>query len=108
MRPLGGAVLFVLVLAGGGANAADLTLTDTHLQFHLQGAEARSPVAWGALFLRRADRFMVGADTWVPSRWASLAAVETETRAWLGQLPRDAAERIASDNAERLAAGGAP
>ncbi len=64
--------------------------------------------AWRALFLRHADRFMVGTDTWVPSRWASLAAVETETRAWLAQLPRDAAERIASDNAERLAADGPP
>jgi predicted TIM-barrel fold metal-dependent hydrolase len=62
--------------------------------------------AWRALFLRHPDRFMVGTDTWVPSRWADLPEVQQWTRAWLGQLPPDVARRIASGNAERLAAGG--
>ena len=60
--------------------------------------------AWQSLFLRHADRFMVGTDTWIPSRWADLADVQRGTRAWLRQLPADVAERIASGNAERLAA----
>jgi hypothetical protein len=62
--------------------------------------------AWRALFLRHPERFMVGTDTWVPSRWPQVPAVQDETRAWLRQLPPDVARRIASANAERLAAGG--
>jgi amidohydrolase family protein len=61
--------------------------------------------AWKALFLRHPDRFMVGTDTWVPSRWADLPEVQRWYRAWLAQLPPDVARRIASGNAERLAAG---
>ena len=61
--------------------------------------------AWRALFLRYPDRFMVGTDTWIPSRWAELQGVQEATRAWLRQLPHDVAARIASGNAERLAAG---
>ncbi len=63
--------------------------------------------AWRALFVRRPDRFMVGTDTWVPSRWESLVATAAETRAWLGQLPPEIARRLASENADRLA-GPAP
>jgi hypothetical protein len=62
--------------------------------------------AWRALFLRHPDRFMVGTDTWIPSRWAELPAVDAWTRGWLGQLPPEVAGRLASGNAERLAAGG--
>jgi hypothetical protein len=61
--------------------------------------------AWRALFLRHPDRFMVGTDTWVPSRWPELPAVQDAARAWLRQLPPDVARRLASTNAERLAAG---
>jgi Amidohydrolase len=57
---------------------------------------------WRAVFLRHPDRFLVGTDTWVTSRWHSLADGMRQTRAWLGQLPRDAAEKIAYKNAERL------
>jgi hypothetical protein len=59
--------------------------------------------AWRALFLRHPDRFLVGADTWVPSRFGALVATEAETRAWLAELPPDVARRLASENAERLA-----
>ena len=58
--------------------------------------------AWRALFLRHPDRFMVGTDTWVTSRWADLPASTAAVRAWLNQLPRDVAEKIAFQNAERL------
>ncbi len=57
---------------------------------------------WRALFVRHSDRFMVGTDTWVTSRWASLEDGMRDIRRWLGQLPPDAAERIAYRNAERL------
>lgn len=61
---------------------------------------------WRAMFLGHPDRFMVGTDTWVPSRWGDLPGVQVFTRTWLRQLPADVAARIASGNAERLARGG--
>jgi len=58
--------------------------------------------AWRAVFLRHPERFMVGTDTWVVSRWGTLAEGMREIRGWLGQLPREVAEQIAYRNAERL------
>jgi len=60
---------------------------------------------WRALFLRHPGRFMVGTDTWTPSRWGDVAAANDAVRVWLRQLPPDVAGRIASENAEHLAAG---
>ena len=62
--------------------------------------------AWRDLFLRYPERFMVGTDTWVPSRWAGYVGVQTDTRAWLRQLPPDVARRLATENAESLARRG--
>jgi hypothetical protein len=59
--------------------------------------------AWRDLFLRHPDRFMVGTDTWIPSRWAGYVDVQTDTRVWLRQLPADVARRLAIENAESLA-----
>jgi hypothetical protein len=58
--------------------------------------------AWGAVFVRHPDRFMVGTDTWVTSRWESLHDGMRAVQRWLAQLPRDVAERIAYQNGERL------
>jgi hypothetical protein len=58
---------------------------------------------WRDLFLRHPDRFMVGTDTWIPSRWAGYVDVQTDTRVWLRQLPADVARRLATENAESLA-----
>ncbi len=58
--------------------------------------------AWRALFLRHPDRFMVGTDTWVTSRWGALPGSVDEARRYLGQLPPDIAEALAWKNAERL------
>jgi hypothetical protein len=60
---------------------------------------------WQAVFLRHPDRFMVGTDTWVTSRWETLVEGMQTIRSWLGQLPRQVAEHIAYRNAERLFAG---
>ena len=49
---------------------------------------------------------MVGSDTWVTSRWDRLPEIHAGIRAWLSQLPRAVAERLAFKNAARLA--GAP
>lgn len=58
--------------------------------------------AWRELFLAHPDRFLVGTDTWVVSRWHEIEAIHRETRGWLLQLPREVAERIASGNGDRL------
>ena len=57
---------------------------------------------WRAVFLRHPERFMVGTDTWVTSRWETLVEGMQAIRRWLGQLPREVAEQIAHRNAERL------
>jgi Amidohydrolase len=60
---------------------------------------------WRAVFLRHPDRFMVGTDTWVTSRWETLVEGLQAIRGWLRELPREVAEQIASGNAERLFTG---
>jgi len=57
---------------------------------------------WKELFLKHADRFMVGTDTWVTSQWDRLPSVQGDHQQWLAQLPRDVAEKIAFRNAARL------
>lgn len=57
---------------------------------------------WRALFLRHPDRFLVGTDTWMTSRWASLPEGMREVRGWLAQLPPEVAEQIAYRNGDRL------
>ena len=57
---------------------------------------------WKDLFLRHPDRFMVGTDTWVTSQWDRFAQVQAGLRGWLGQLPREVAEKIAYRNAQKL------
>ena len=58
--------------------------------------------AWRAVFVKYPDRFMVGTDTWVTSRWETLREGMQAIQDWLAQLPRDVAEQIASKNGERL------
>jgi hypothetical protein len=57
---------------------------------------------WRELFAQHSDRFLIGSDTWIGSRWAFYDALMNEYRAWLVQLPDDQAKRIASGNAEKL------
>lgn len=57
---------------------------------------------WRALFERYPDRFLLGSDTWVPERWASYGEIMAGYRAWLAQLPPDAARQIAHGNARAL------
>jgi hypothetical protein len=58
--------------------------------------------AWRALLIRHADRFMLGSDTWTPSRWEQVVDMAAEARRFLQQLPPDVADKIASKNIERL------
>jgi hypothetical protein len=65
------------------------------------GDGALSP-EWRELFAAHSDRFLIGSDTWINERWFSYDAIMKGYRAWLAQLPREQAERIANGNAKRL------
>ena len=58
--------------------------------------------AWRARFLRHADRFLVGTDTWVTSRWEAVEPSMRDVQQWLAELPAEVAERIAWKNGARL------
>ena len=57
---------------------------------------------WRALFVRKPDRFLVGTDTWVTSRWEAVRGATAAVQQWLQQLPGDVAEQIAYKNGDRL------
>ncbi|OLD78816.1 MAG: hypothetical protein AUG87_00405 [Candidatus Rokubacteria bacterium 13_1_20CM_4_70_14] len=57
---------------------------------------------WRARFLRHADRFMVGTDTWVTSRWEAVESSTRDVQEWLAELPAEVAEQIAWRNGARL------
>jgi hypothetical protein len=57
---------------------------------------------WRAFFVKHADRFLIGSDTWVNQRWQSYPETIATYRKWLGQLPPDVAEKIAWRNGARL------
>jgi hypothetical protein len=57
---------------------------------------------WRAVFLRHPDRFLVGTDTWVTSRWERVRDAGEAAQRWLLQLPREVAEQIAWKNGDRL------
>jgi predicted TIM-barrel fold metal-dependent hydrolase len=57
---------------------------------------------WKALFVRHPDRFMVGTDTWVTSRWEAVGPANEAVQHWLRELPREVAEQIAWKNGDRL------
>lgn len=62
----------------------------------------RLDASWRALFLKYPDRFLVGTDTWVTSRWDGMPGILDGVRAWLRQLPPEVAEKISRGNGDRL------
>ena len=57
---------------------------------------------WRARLLRHPDRFMVGTDTWVTSRWEIVGSSMRDVQQWLSELPVEVAEQIARKNGARL------
>ena len=57
---------------------------------------------WRELFSRYPTRFFIGSDTWTNARWESYTDLMTGYRKWLGELPREVAERIAWRNGAEL------
>lgn len=57
---------------------------------------------WVELLTKYRNRFLIGMDTYKPSRWSSLPEIVSETRYWLKQLPDGVAADIARHNLNRL------
>lgn len=57
---------------------------------------------WRALLLKYPTRFMIGSDTWVNQRWQYYDEIMKSYRSWLGDLPQDAARKIAWENGAGL------
>lgn len=57
---------------------------------------------WRALFLKHPGRFLIGSDTWVNARWDDYPGIMGGYRQWLGELPREVAERVAWKNGAEL------
>jgi hypothetical protein len=66
------------------------------------GSGGKVDAEWRKAFLEFPDRFLVGTDTFTPERWHYVAEHASWSRAWLADLPRDVAERIAYKNGEAL------
>lgn len=58
--------------------------------------------AWYELLVTYPNRFLVGVDTYSPSRWQEFDGAVARIRNWLSQLPEDVAEKLAYRNAEAL------
>jgi len=65
----------------------------------ITGGDGMLSAEFRELFTKHSDRFLLGTDTWITLQYDSLIAAY---RAWLGQLPKEHAARIAFGNAERL------
>lgn len=57
---------------------------------------------WKAMFVKYPARFVVGSDTWVLQRWESYPQTVAAYRQWLGELPREVAERVGWKNGASL------
>ncbi|MGN6828136.1 amidohydrolase family protein [Paucibacter sp. M5-1] len=57
---------------------------------------------WQALLSEQPERFLIGSDTWVNQRWQYYEALMSEARQWLGELPSEAARKIAWGNGATL------
>jgi len=85
-------------------------LLNTHPKLYLElsfregmvNEEGKLTTEWRALLTDHSARFLVGMDTYVPSRWAELTELAAQARGWLSQLPTAVARKIAHDNAAKL------
>jgi len=57
---------------------------------------------WRVAFMEFPDRFMVGTDTYTAERWHYVVEHANWSRGWMGDLPRDIAERIAYRNGDAI------
>lgn len=79
----------------------------TELSFRAGGVASGGKLndAWKTVLTRHPDRFMVGSDTYVTSRWDQYGELIAEHRRYLDLLPPETAKKIAWENAVRLFGG---
>lgn len=65
-------------------------------------AGGRLDADWRAAMMEFPDRFMVGTDTYTAERWHYVVEHANWSRAWMADLPRDVAERIAYRNGDAV------
>lgn len=103
----------VVIWAHGGFNVPLETLRellDEYPKFYIELSlregmldEAQQLTSqWKKLLQDYQTRFLVGMDTYKPSRWADLPEIAAETRGWLEQLPENVAADISRNNLDRL------
>jgi len=99
--------------AHGGFNVPVATLRellDTYPKLYIELSlregmlddEQRLTPEWKQFLVDYRTRFLVGMDTYKPSRWADLPEIAAETRGWLAQLPEGVAADISRNNLDRL------
>ena len=103
----------VVIWAHGGFNVQVETLRellDEYPMFYIElslrecmldEAQQLTPL-WKNFLQDYQTRFLVGMDTYKPSRWADLPDIAAETRDWLEQLPENVAADISRNNLDRL------
>lgn len=110
LATMAGEVRVLWAHAGMDASAEEVDrLLDAHPNLWVE-LSLRTDVAdggvlapsWRALFVKHADRFLVGTDTWVNSRWDAMPEILDGVRGWLRQLPPEVAAMIARGNGDRL------
>ena len=84
------------------ATFPDLVADTSLREWDIAGNGATLDPAWAEIILDFQDRLMIGSDTWVNAQWDNYSEIMASNRAWLAQLPREVAEKIAYRNAERL------
>ncbi|MEM5584227.1 amidohydrolase family protein [Roseibium sp. AS2] len=78
-------------------------LADTSLrEWDIAGPGDALAPEWAEIVIAFQDRLMIGSDTWVNGQWDNYSDIMASNRAWLANLPREVAEKIAYKNAERL------
>jgi hypothetical protein len=103
----------VVIWAHGGFNVPLETLQtlledypmlyiELSLREGMMDEEGNLTTAWRQLLTSYRTRFLVGMDTYKPSRWAELPEIAADTRHWLEQLPDQVATDIARNNLDRL------
>ncbi len=69
---------------------------------NLTGSDGKLTPEWRALILEFPHRFMIGSDTWVNQRWQYYEELMKAYRVWLGDLPLEAARKVAWENGAAL------
>lgn len=103
----------VVIWAHGGFNVPVTTLQalldeypkliiELSLREGMLDDEQQLTAQWQKFLVEYRTRFLVGMDTYKPSRWADLPEIAAESRDWLAQLPEDVAADIARNNLDRL------